>query len=556
MVAQFVDRLLPTESESMVAATLLAAGDEASLRAALEIDPGNEDAIVALAELLVARGDTDEALALLDADPRDRAHPEGGRRGAAGRRRPTDDHDATLTALLDQVKDDDEARQQFVDILELMGPDDPRTAGYRRQLTARLVLTPSVAAGSRDGSAGSLGCSDLPRSRCRRRRRRTAEEVAVSELPPRPSPPPVLRESARAWIDWFGITRLIATAVAVVVVVGGGWLLVRTPSPAAEATLARHVGFGAAVDARRADHAPTGTSTFVVHVAGAVAAPGVYDVRGPARVVDAIEAAGGPTPEAELDALNLAAPLVDGQRIYVPVVGEIVAARRRRDGRRRRRVERTDRPQHAPRPPSSRSCPASGRRRPAAIVEHRDEHGPFASVDDLTDVQWHRSGQARRDPRPGAGLTARSASAIGQYSDSPRITVAAINEPAAPSATPANIHAYSRQNSRHVAIGDRVARREATRPINSHSGDARHDGQRVVALVGQRRAGDEQARRRHHPAEEPDQTAQAGVGEPQREPCHRTDHRRRHERDQPTEAADPRAIPARAGEERRVKWRS
>ena len=46
--------------------------------------------------------------------------------------------DAALTALLDSVKSDDEARQQFVDILELMGPDDPRTAIYRKQLTARL----------------------------------------------------------------------------------------------------------------------------------------------------------------------------------------------------------------------------------------------------------------------------------------------------------------------------------------------------------------------------------------------------------------------------------
>ena len=36
------------------------------------------------------------------------------------------------------MKDDDDARQEFVDILELMGPDDPRTADYRRQLTARL----------------------------------------------------------------------------------------------------------------------------------------------------------------------------------------------------------------------------------------------------------------------------------------------------------------------------------------------------------------------------------------------------------------------------------
>jgi putative thioredoxin len=36
------------------------------------------------------------------------------------------------------VKDDEEARQEFVDLLEVMGPDDPRTAGYRRALTSRL----------------------------------------------------------------------------------------------------------------------------------------------------------------------------------------------------------------------------------------------------------------------------------------------------------------------------------------------------------------------------------------------------------------------------------
>ena len=51
---------------------------------------------------------------------------------------PTDDFDAELTELLERVKTDDEARQRFVDILELMGPNDPRTAAYRKQLTARL----------------------------------------------------------------------------------------------------------------------------------------------------------------------------------------------------------------------------------------------------------------------------------------------------------------------------------------------------------------------------------------------------------------------------------
>jgi putative thioredoxin len=135
-VQRFVDRLLPTEEESEVAG-LLAAGDEVSLRRVLDLEPGNEDAIVALGEILVERGDGEEALTLLGRIP----ESERTRKVAAAARLgtvPEDDHDATLAALLPKVKSDDQARQEFVDILELMGPDDPRTAGYRRKLTAQL----------------------------------------------------------------------------------------------------------------------------------------------------------------------------------------------------------------------------------------------------------------------------------------------------------------------------------------------------------------------------------------------------------------------------------
>ena len=135
-VSRFVEGLLPTDAETEIA-TLLEAGDELSLRQVLEREPGNEDAVVALAEMLVERGDGDEALALLERIP----ESERTRKVAAAARLgtvPEDDHDATLTALLPRVKADDEARQEFVDILELMGPDDPRTADYRRKLTAQL----------------------------------------------------------------------------------------------------------------------------------------------------------------------------------------------------------------------------------------------------------------------------------------------------------------------------------------------------------------------------------------------------------------------------------
>ena len=136
VVQQFVDALMPTEGEQQIAA-LLAVGTEGSFRAVLDIEPGNEDAIVGLAELLVARGETDEALQYLARIPEtDRTRVVAAK--ARVHLAPDDDYDATLTALLDQVKGDDDARQQFVDILELMGPHDPRTAAYRRKLTARL----------------------------------------------------------------------------------------------------------------------------------------------------------------------------------------------------------------------------------------------------------------------------------------------------------------------------------------------------------------------------------------------------------------------------------
>ncbi|MCU1397664.1 MAG: putative thioredoxin [Acidimicrobiales bacterium] len=136
VIEEFVQSLLPTAEQNELAA-LIEAGDEASLRAALELEPGNEDAIIALGELLVEAGNGDEALALLARIP----ESERTRKVAAAARlgeQPADDHDATLTALLDRVKTDDEARQQYVDILEVMGAEDPRTASYRKQLTARL----------------------------------------------------------------------------------------------------------------------------------------------------------------------------------------------------------------------------------------------------------------------------------------------------------------------------------------------------------------------------------------------------------------------------------
>jgi putative thioredoxin len=139
-VQAFVDNLLPSDEEQAIAA-LVAAGDEASLRQVLDMRPDHHDAIVALGELLAERqgpGDADEVLALLERIPET---PDTRRVAALARTggdEVVDDVSDKLDALLDRVKSDEEARQEFVDLLEVLGPDDPRTAAYRKQLTARL----------------------------------------------------------------------------------------------------------------------------------------------------------------------------------------------------------------------------------------------------------------------------------------------------------------------------------------------------------------------------------------------------------------------------------
>lgn len=145
-VRQWVAGLNPPPTE---AETLIAKGDEASLRQALALEPANERAVLALASLLVSDGPTaerrQEALALLAKVPESaetrhlaaqaRLGEEAGE--AAG---PAGDEgiEAKLGALLEKVRSDEAARQEFLDLLEILGPDDPRTATYRKALTARL----------------------------------------------------------------------------------------------------------------------------------------------------------------------------------------------------------------------------------------------------------------------------------------------------------------------------------------------------------------------------------------------------------------------------------
>jgi putative thioredoxin len=140
-IAEFVKRL---DSAPSPVELLVAEGDEDALRQALELEPGHAGATAALAELLTARGEPAEALALL---AKVVETPEVRRAAAAARLAQSgiaavpadaDDLDARVEALLDRVKTDDEARQELVDLLETMDPEDPRRGRYRRSLTSRL----------------------------------------------------------------------------------------------------------------------------------------------------------------------------------------------------------------------------------------------------------------------------------------------------------------------------------------------------------------------------------------------------------------------------------
>lgn len=136
-VEEFVSRLAPTETE---ADKLVALGDEESLRKVLEDEPGNPAAVVGLAELMVSKGDSEEALSLLSRIPETAETRRVAALARLGEERDllSEGVETRLETLLDSVKEDESARQEFLDLLEAMGADDPRTAQFRRALTARL----------------------------------------------------------------------------------------------------------------------------------------------------------------------------------------------------------------------------------------------------------------------------------------------------------------------------------------------------------------------------------------------------------------------------------
>ena len=128
------------------------------------------------------------------------------------------------------------------------------------------------------------------------------------------------------------------------------------------------------------------SSSLVVHVAGAVARPGLITGVEGWRVADAIEAASGTAADADLDRVNLAALVSDGERIYIPRVGEpaapVVVGESGDDDRIVGPVDLNSADAR-----ELETLPGIGPATAATIIDHRDEHGPFGSVDALIAVR-------------------------------------------------------------------------------------------------------------------------------------------------------------------------
>ena len=206
------------------------------------------------------------------------------------------------------------------------------------------------------------------------------------------------------FIRWIGLSRILASAFGVLVMVVGVWWVVRVPPPPPEATIPFATS---TIATSRNVSSSVGVMTsalpvvsITVYVSGEVVKPGVYVLLTTARIIDALQAAGGATSAADLVVVNLAAPLVDAAQIFIPRVGSTPRATLPRPH------AGINLPVVSSNTGSSSadtasgivdlnsasisdldSLPGVGPSTAQAIIDYRVANGPYASVDDLLNVR-------------------------------------------------------------------------------------------------------------------------------------------------------------------------
>ena len=188
---------------------------------------------------------------------------------------------------------------------------------------------------------------------------------------------------------WLVVAVLVIAVVAALMLKGRNEPRIAPPAEApAVATVPATPALAGPSGPPPASSPPAGT-VMLVHVAGAVRRPGLYEMAEGARIADAIDLARGPKRVADLDALNLAEPLTDGQKIDVPRRGEDVE------------VAAPITPSTAPSPGAPgaglvnlnsadqaalETIPGIGPVTAQSIIGYRTEIGRFDSIDQLLEV--------------------------------------------------------------------------------------------------------------------------------------------------------------------------
>jgi len=177
----------------------------------------------------------------------------------------------------------------------------------------------------------------------------------------------------------------IYAGAAVICVVAAGWFYtsdrkkqadiyeLKTASAAAEETAAAEIAEPAKAEVKR----------IKVYITGAVAAPGVYELDEGSRIEDALSLAGGPTAEADMVRVNLAARLKDEQQIIVPKIGETIdnlpAVGQNENKDARININTADQTELM-------KLPGVGVVTAGNIIAYRTEHGDFKTIEDIQNV--------------------------------------------------------------------------------------------------------------------------------------------------------------------------
>lgn len=208
----------------------------------------------------------------------------------------------------------------------------------------------------------------------------------LAEPDEQPTPP--------LWRTKIALSAVLMLIVVVITVYGFRWLITdqpATPEPTIAVNSGENDTLESSTDPEPLVEATTTGETTIIHVAGEVHKPGIVEVTQGARVVDAIEGAGGPTDEAQLDALNLAAVVNDGEYILVPdqdSVNETTAgAPPVSDGGGAPATGDTAKVNINTADSSQlETLPGIGPATAAQIIAHREQHGPFTQLVDLEAV--------------------------------------------------------------------------------------------------------------------------------------------------------------------------